>query len=310
MFFEGAEKKFEIVARGAGFLAKPETYWQGVVELSGARIVSMIRNENSIAFLLSESSLFVWDDRLTMITCGETGLFRSVEFLLNELGSDRIEFLTYQRKNEYYPHRQPTDFFRDMRALKAMIPGRAYRFGDPDEHHLYLFHLDKNYVPEASDSTLEILMYNLRGPAAEIFNCDQTIERVRELTRMDRFFPGFQIDDHLFQPCGYSLNAISGTDYYTLHVTPEENGSYVSFETNIRLGSPKIDVIRSVVEVFQPGSFDIIYFHPAKELGAFDLSPYIQRNYVRESLRCGYELGFSTYGLRSDSPKAAVLLGE
>lgn len=309
MFFEGAEKKFELISRGADFLAEPESYWHKVVEMSGARILSSIQNDACRAYLLSESSLFVWADRLTMITCGETGLVKSAEFLIREIGLDQVEFLSYERKNEYYPHRQRTDFFRDMDALNGLVPGKAYRFGDPDEHHLYLYHLDRDFIPEADDNTLEILMYNLRGPASEIFNCDQTIERVRELTRMDRFFPGFQIDDHLFRPCGYSLNAIDGSDYYTVHVTPEESGSYVSFETNIRLGVPKLDVIRSVVEVFQPSSFDVVFFHPQRELKAFELPPFVQRNYVRESLSCGYELGFSTYGLISEGPRPAVRLG-
>ena len=39
--------------------------------------------------------------------------------------------------------------------------------------------------------------------------------------------------DVLFEPCGYSLNAMKGDTYYTMHVTPEEDFSYASFETNL-----------------------------------------------------------------------------
>lgn len=306
MYFEGSEKKFELIAKDAAFRGRPLAFWQGVVELAGAKILSKASNEVCDAYLLSESSLFVWDDRVTMITCGRTTLATAAEFLIDQVGAETIDFLTYERKNEYYPHQQQTDFHLDLQVLKKKLKGSAYRFGSPDEHHLYLFHLDRPFRPDSKDSTLEILMYNLQGQASQIFSCDQTIERVRQLTRMDQIFPGFKIDDYLFQPCGYSLNAIRGHEYYTIHVTPEETGSYVSFETNVRLGNRMGQTLHAVTEVFQPRSFDVIYFHPEKELKAFEVAPFVQRDYVRQSLSCGFEVGFSTYYLQSSDPRPAV----
>jgi S-adenosylmethionine decarboxylase len=243
---------------------------------------------------------------VTMITCGRTGLVRAGQFLVGQIKPENLDFLSYERKNEYYPHQQETDFYKDVELLRAQLPGRAFRFGSPDEHHLFLYHLDRPYRVRGVDCTLEILLYNLQGQASEIFNCDQTLERVRQLTRMDSIFPGFEVDDHLFHPCGYSLNAIHGAEYYTIHVTPEEIGSYVSFETNVRLGNRIATAIRAVVEVFQPRSFDVVYFHPEKELPAFEIAPFIQRNYVRQSLSCGFEVGFSTYYLKFNEPLPAV----
>merc|ERR1719317_1362241 len=40
------------------------------------------------------------------------------------------------------------------------------------------------------------------------------------------------IDAHSFVPCGYSLNALDGEYYWCIHVTPQAQYSYVSFETN------------------------------------------------------------------------------
>jgi S-adenosylmethionine decarboxylase len=308
MYFEGTEKKIELISRSAGFRKRPEGFWHGLVEMAGAKVLSKISNEACDAYLLSESSLFVWDERVTMFTCGRTTLVRAVTYLMDTLGADKVDFLTYERKNEFFPHQQQTDFFADVEALKCRMPGKSFRFGMPDEHHLYLYHLDKPYKPQGVDATLEILMYNLQGQASEIFNCDQTIERVRQLSKLDQVFPGFQIDDHLFQPCGYSLNAIRGSEYYTIHVTPEEVGSYVSFETNVRLGNRISTALRSVVEVFQPRSFDVIYFHPEKELKAFEVNPFSQRNYVRQSLNCGFEVGFASYYLKFNEPMPAVSL--
>lgn len=42
--------------------------------------------------------------------------------------------------------------------------------------------------------------------------------------------PDFQVCDSAFDPCGYSMNAIEDQAYSTIHVTPEENCSYASFE--------------------------------------------------------------------------------
>ena len=42
--------------------------------------------------------------------------------------------------------------------------------------------------------------------------------------------------------------------YWTIHITPEPEFSYVSFETNLSQSSYE-DLIRKVVDVFKPGKF-------------------------------------------------------
>lgn len=306
MFFEGSEKKFELISRGARFRERPASFYHGLVECAGAKVLSVVSNESLDAYLLSESSLFVSDDCITMLTCGRTTLVKAAMVLIESLGVENLDFLSYERKNEYFPHQQETDFFKDVELLRTRIPGRSFRFGFPDEHHLMVFHLDKPFVPRSQDCTLELLMYNLQGPARALFDGGQTLENVRRLSRLDQIFPGFKIDDHLFQPCGYSLNAIRGSEYYTVHVTPEEQASYVSFETNIRLGDAISSTLRNVIEVFQPRSFDVIYFHPKHEMRAFDMSPFVRSNYVCQSLHCGFELGFATYFLNTPEARLAV----
>lgn len=67
--------------------------------------------------------------------------------------------------------------------------------------------------------------------------------------------PGSVIDATLFNPCGYSMNGMkSDGTYCTIHITPEPEFSYVSFETNLSQTSYD-DLIRKVVEVFKPGKF-------------------------------------------------------
>jgi len=114
------------------------------------------------------------------------------------------------------------------------MPGKSYRFGDGDDHHVFLFHLDKPYQPSADDLTLEILMHGVDPQAARVFMSgpQRKKEFIREKSGVWSILPGFQVGDYLFEPMGYSLNAIRGAKYYTIHVTPQKNGSYVSFETN------------------------------------------------------------------------------
>ncbi|MFT4974264.1 MAG: S-adenosylmethionine decarboxylase, partial [Myxococcota bacterium] len=73
---------------GAGDLrTRGRTYWETLVARSGATILSACSSEACEAYLLSESSLFVWSDRLTLITCGQTCLVDAVEALLDEDGA-------------------------------------------------------------------------------------------------------------------------------------------------------------------------------------------------------------------------------
>lgn len=54
-------------------------------------------------------------------------------------------------------------------------------------------------------------------------------------------------------PCLYFFFFLQGT-YWTIHITPEPEFSYVSFETNLSQTSYD-DLVRKVVEVFKPGKF-------------------------------------------------------
>ena len=39
-----------------------------------------------------------------------------------------------------------------------------------------------------------------------------------------------QIDDYIFEPCGYSMNGLEGAAFSTIHITPEDGFSYASLE--------------------------------------------------------------------------------
>ncbi|MEM7646306.1 MAG: adenosylmethionine decarboxylase, partial [Pseudomonadota bacterium] len=120
MFFEGSEKKIEIIFNKEipSLRDQGRAFWEDVVAASKAQILSSVSNSTMDAYLLSESSLFVYDHYIVMITCGTTRLVSAVEKLMETFTTDHIEALFYERKNELLPQNQETDFFKDTDLLK------------------------------------------------------------------------------------------------------------------------------------------------------------------------------------------------
>ncbi|OCK84451.1 S-adenosylmethionine decarboxylase [Lepidopterella palustris CBS 459.81] len=94
-------------------------------------------------------------------------------------------------------------------------------------------------------------------------------------------YPDARIDAYLFTPCGFSANGVipapggainsdgkssdgsNATHYFTVHVTPEPQCSYASFETNVparQSGRETVEVVEHVVEIFKPGRFSVTIF--------------------------------------------------
>jgi S-adenosylmethionine decarboxylase len=84
-------------------------------------------------------------------------------------------------------------------------------------------------------------------------------------------YPDARVDAYLFTPCGFSANGVipapdqagTATHYFTVHVTPEPQCSYASFETNVpgrQSGRETVEVIEHVVEIFKPGRFSVTLF--------------------------------------------------
>lgn len=108
-------------------------------------------------------------------------------------------------------------------------------------------------------------------------------------------YPDARIDAYLFTPCGFSANAViptqatgymdgadganarpatsaakGSTHYFTVHVTPEPECSYASFETNVPMrqtGRDYASIVEQVVNIFKPGRFSSTLFE-AKPAGA------------------------------------------
>uniref|UniRef100_A0ABK0LI95 adenosylmethionine decarboxylase n=1 Tax=Rattus norvegicus TaxID=10116 RepID=A0ABK0LI95_RAT len=241
--------------------------WDVLLKDVQCSIISVTKTDKQEAYVLSESSMFVSKRRFILKTCGTTLLLKALVPLLklarDYSGFDSIQSFFYSRKNfmkpshQGYPHR---NFQEEIEFLNAIFPnGAAYCMGrmNSDCWYLYTLDLPESRVINQPDQTLEILMSELDPAVMDQFYMKDGVT-AKDVTResgIRDLIPGSVIDATLFNPCGYSMNGMkSDGTYWTIHITPEPEFSYVSFETNLSQTSYD-DLIRKVVEVFKPGKF-------------------------------------------------------
>ncbi|MBM7072667.1 adenosylmethionine decarboxylase [Shewanella sp. 202IG2-18] len=260
MFFEGTEKKLKLTVsepnvslRALGF-----DFWQLVVNRANAEIISVISNDHCDAYILSESSLFVWDKEVLMITCGRTILINSIQVLIDELGVKVFDSLIYQRKNEVSPELQKTTFQQDIEVLQKQLSGSFYRIQTVDSHchHLFVHNPNKQF------QCFELLMYDIDTKA--ICNLTETnVDKrfIRALLEIDVLFKDYLIDDYLFSPFGYSINGIKEDEYFTIHVTPQVPNSFVTFETNLSDTERYQQIVQKLLVNLNPKFWDSIFIN-------------------------------------------------
>ena len=298
MFFEGSEKKAEILIDSKQISLLDDIndeFWSALVDCSQAKILSSISNEYCKAFLLSESSLFVWKDRILILTCGETQLVKAVEYFIQNIGAQTIKHLNYQRKNEYFSNAQPSCFGDDIKLINLLLPGKAYRFGEMDSHHNYVFHLDNDFIADKDDITYELLAYQISAQASQHLMQEKlTRQEIREFLRLDSLLPNFIIDDFVFSPYGYSLNAIYQQKYLTIHITPQMDSSYISFDSNINL----LELAPTLIDILAPKSFDLMCFNENEfeaKLTQYIPEEYISKSKVSKQSDNGYLVNFANF---------------
>lgn len=334
-------------AKPDGLKAVSRDLWEQMLDLVRCKVLSVVKNENVDAYLLSESSMFVWPHKVVLKTCGTTtllaGLARLLEIagvhggFIKRNGTNMAEpyRVFYSRKafmfpdRQEHPHKSWSDEVNFMDQMQ--LRGSAYQVGRMNGEHWYLYLTNANTIltppltpthersneqdpifsqfnsrmgdtgkrSECNDETLEILMTDLcpiksrqwymdnaKAVAAATGKCLDDIKEeefseghilgsvVTEQCGLAKIynklrFPGSCIDSYMFNPCGYSANAVipspdKDTAYYwTVHVTPEPHCSYASFETNVpreQSGREMAEVIESVLETFKPGRFSVTLF--------------------------------------------------
>ena len=316
--FEGPEKKLEVffgrpASSPRGFRSFDQAVWSDVLTDAKCSILHLQEYPHFDAYLLSESSLFVYPTRVILKTCGTTTLILLLPKLLAlaaRIGAalDHVHYSHYRYKFpelQLYPH---TSFETEKRCLSELLSGHIAKvhssiLGDPNSGPCW-YALCTEPLPQADingsleppakkqevqveqraahelprsaalhvaglpsdvDDLLEVAMEGLPADVCSLFvedNPRHGRKSGRELARSMTAISGIgallpvavaAIDDWSFSPCGYSMNA--GTDhyYYTIHITPEIEFSYASFETN----DPAFrepHMLQAVVDVFKPAS--------------------------------------------------------
>lgn len=284
--FEGAEKCLELEfykpssdIKGLRFI--PRTRWDELLELASCTIISQTSNEYFDSYVLSESSLFVYPNKIVIKTCGTTTLLRLVpELLAVAIQRDMPpRFVLYRRKNFLFPSEQRaphTSFESEVDFLNTMFDGDQYTFGSMsgDHWHLYMADLSDPDDQVPADQTLEIMMHDIDKTILKRFYRGDDFVSSRQMTikaGIDTLIPGSVIDEFAFEPCGYSMNGLRGNAYWTIHITPEEHCSYISFETNLALTDYSA-LVRHVFATFKPGRALVALFAdanaPCSRIGA------------------------------------------
>jgi S-adenosylmethionine decarboxylase len=154
-------------------------------------------------------------------------------------------------------------------------------------------------VPEPDDTTLEVLMHGIDERRAAAYrqasaNREGDSGGVAARFGLDTILRGFDLDEHVFDPAGYSLNGARDGSYFAIHVTPQRDASYVSFETNFDFRADPQRLVEDVVERFGPECFDVVAFVPGAGTLDLDIPGYRRRKRLQEPLS-GYQVTFQHY---------------
>ncbi|XP_008811998.2 S-adenosylmethionine decarboxylase proenzyme 4-like [Phoenix dactylifera] len=277
--FEGFEKRLELHFSGddpLGLRSLSIGDLQQVLDAVQCSIVSAAGNRSFDAYVLSESSLFLYPHKIILKTCGTTQLLRSIPSLLRhaaDLGL-RLRSCRYSRGSFIFPAAQPfphTSFSDEVLFLDARLPA-TLRFrkasimpsdASPHSWHVYSAADDVFSALQPSSSTIEVCMTELDCSLARQFyrrkgdhrSGDDAGAEMTELTGIGSINPRALVCGFAFEPCGYSMNGLDRDRYSTIHVTPEEGHSYASFEC---VGTREVmDYLRKAVHVFRPGAVSV-----------------------------------------------------
>ncbi|GMH08368.1 hypothetical protein Nepgr_010208 [Nepenthes gracilis] len=294
--FEGFEKRLELHFFGddpvrdnnMGLRLLEFESLDEVLHAVQCTVVSALGNQYLDAYVLSESSLFVYPTKIIIKTCGTTQLLKSIRPLVrlaNLMGFDLVG-CKYTRGSFIFPLSQPfphTSFKEEVIYIENCLPAcLAYRkasimlsklspshawhvftASDHDDHRLSA--LD---CLSSSSYTVEVCMTELdRTLANKIFrrpgdgkSGDAAGREMTEITGIGGINPNALICDFAFDPCGYSMNGMHGDKYSTIHVTPEEGYSYASFEcvgSMYNREDDVVEVLKKVAQVFRPGAMSV-----------------------------------------------------
>eukprot|EP00808_Paulinella_micropora_P026604 g57471.t1 len=164
-FFEGPEKLLEILwlpQEGSKSLRSlPRGVWEKMLKLVRCTVLSITSNDFFDAYVLSESSLLIYPNKLILKTCGTTTLLCALPYIIKtakELcGLPLIDDLWYSRRNYFQPQaqRQPHGSWNsEVEFLDTFVQGSAYILGSTNDLHWMVYVTDFREPHSAEGVTL------------------------------------------------------------------------------------------------------------------------------------------------------------
>jgi hypothetical protein len=294
----------------AGLRALSRPQLDSFLSVAECCVVSETHTPAFDAYVLSESSLFVYPTKLMIKTCGTTALLAALPRMLalaREVGA-LPRRVRYSRACFKYPKLQPAphrSWEEECAYLDAHYAaperGTARVLGARGKGllwHVYVADASPPPPPPppataaravlsvrepnrddaraggdgaavdgvsgATTLTLEICMTQLHPDAASafIFGDDApppSAASVSASSGIRAMFADAILDDFVFAPCGYSMNALQGPGLATIHVTPEARCSYASVEISGHAHATytPAELLRKALRVFQPAQVSV-----------------------------------------------------
>ncbi|CCC69057.1 hypothetical protein NCAS_0C00670 [Naumovozyma castellii] len=211
--------------------------WVHILKLVQCEVLSIKSTKMMDAFLLSESSLFVYDHKITLKTCGTTTTLFCLEELFkiikdelnwdfkNENGKLEPFKVFYSRRCFMFPAKQHSihkNWSDEIEYLnKFFANGRSYLVGRNDKGNhwnLYVTDTNKMMIKESpqeqeeqpyNDETLEILMTGLNPNCAQQFVCNRDVKDIKNEPSTNNNKGDADDEGHLL---GYNMTKKSGLD--------------------------------------------------------------------------------------------------
>ena len=267
MVFEGCEKRLELQfeQRGGGTMrAHSVSTWIDVVAAAGAVVLSHTQELEFDAYVLSESSLFVYDGCVVLITCGQTRIFAAIAGVLELARSSQMALSTlcYSHRDFAMPQLQPPEHQSaqgEREALTRLFSDGFYStLGAQQPRQWHAFTCAR--LARTDRPLLAVYMEGIPQHVCARFGQASPLASGADMARcagVDASLAAYGrcIDAHAFSPCGLSVNGAmhEGGGHWTLHVTPEHANTYVSFEAVAgRQCHPGL--VRALLALFEPAA--------------------------------------------------------
>merc|ERR1711957_562485 len=204
--------------------------WSDMLADAACTILHQESNKDFDAYLLSESSMFVYPDRLILKTCGTTTLLLALPKLFalaDEVGC-LVEHVLYSHLRYKFPEQQvyPHNSFQQEQEYLSRSLGnaQAYVLGPPDGRCWYVLHASgsspvphalgapeegaKRVLPQGpGDDLFEIAMEGLSEEVCARFfkaahpevSGKKLAQRMTAVTGIGDLLPGVKVDDWAFE---------------------------------------------------------------------------------------------------------------